>query len=336
MSDPSRPNKPVRKPPPPSAQVTAVNPYASGAPGISHAPMPPRQHKAIPLGSMLGKYKVTAVVGRGGMGNVYAAEDPIIKRRVAIKMLPPEFAQDATLINRFLSEAQAAGRLNHPHVVTIYEVDKTADNSYFIVMELVGGGSVQDYLARKGSPGWRAATRMCGEACKALMAAHEMGLVHRDIKPANLLLTPEGKIKVTDFGLAKLESTDATMHTQPGAILGTPAFMSPEQCRGDKLDHRTDIYSLGCTYYAMLTGKPPFEAPSSMQVMFAHCSAPIPDPREMNADVPDACVEILTKALAKDPHERYGTAKEMLADIRAALSGVTTAQASPLEALAQP
>ncbi len=292
---------------------------------FTHGSLPPRpvqQHRAVPLGSMLGKYRVTGVLGRGGGGDVYAAEDSLIKRHVAIKMLPPELATDAALLSRFMSEAQAAGRLNHPNVVTIYEITDIG-GSYALVMELVSGGSVQDYLVRKGSPGWRAATRSIGEACKALIAAHDAGLIHRDIKPANLLLTNEGHVKVADFGLAKLDASDSTMHTQAGVILGTPAFMSPEQCRGDKIDARTDIYSLGCTYYAMLTGKPPYEAASSMQVMFAHCSSPIPNPRDLKADTPPECSQILTKALAKDVNERYANAREMFNDLRAVLGGTT-------------
>jgi formylglycine-generating enzyme required for sulfatase activity/tRNA A-37 threonylcarbamoyl transferase component Bud32 len=329
---PAHKPKPQGKPPPSRTQVTAE---VVASQIMSRPPVPLRPHKALPLGTMLGKYKLTAVLGHGGMGAVYAADDSLIKRRVAIKLISPELAADETVINRLLAEARAAGRLNHPNVVTIHDVDRAVDGTYYIVMELVSGGSVQDYLAKKGSPGWRAATRLVGEACKALAAAHASGLIHRDIKPSNLMLTSDGHVKVTDFGLAKVEASEAPMQTQPGTILGTPAFMSPEQCRGDRLDARTDVYSLGCTYYAMLTGKPPFEAASSIQVMFAHCSAALPDPRELNADVPDACVEILNKSLAKDPNDRYASVREMLTDLRAALSGVTTAQASPLEALAQ-
>jgi serine/threonine protein kinase len=326
-----QPNKPKPKRIPPSAvQATA----AIHAPDLSPGPKPPSPHRALPVGSMLGKYKILSVLGHGGMGNVYAAEDPLIKRKVAIKVLPPEFARDKSLIDRLLAEAQAAGKLTHPNVVTIFDVNHS-DDAYFIVMELVPGGSVQDYLAKKGSPGWRAATKLVGEACKALQAAHEIGLIHRDIKPSNLMLTQDGHVKVADFGLAKIEASDATMHTQPGTILGTPAFMSPEQCRGDQVDLRTDLYSLGCTYYAILTGKPPFEAPSSMQVMFAHCSAPIPDPRAMNIDAPEGVVEILQKALAKNPEDRYATAKAMLADLRAVLSGASTVNTQALESLAQ-
>jgi formylglycine-generating enzyme required for sulfatase activity len=279
---------------------------------------------------MIGKYRVSGILGHGGMGNVYAAKDPLIKRDVAIKILPPELVGDPATLERFLAEAQAAGKLNHPHVVTIYEVVQVGGGGYAIVMELVGGGSVQNYLAKKGPPGWRGATRIIGEACKALVAAHDAGLIHRDIKPANLLLTNDGHVKIADFGLVKNDAAGAQISTQAGAILGTPAFMSPEQCRGEKIDARTDIYSLGCTYYAMLTNKPPFEAESSMQVMFAHCSAPIPDPRSLAADVPEDCVRILTRALAKDPNDRYATARDLLADLRGVLGGATISGPSPL------
>lgn len=300
--------------PPTAAFVTVAKP------DLSRAPQSAAPHSAIPIGSMLGKYKVLSVLGRGGMGDVYLAEDPLIKRRVAIKVLPSEMSRDRNATDRFLAEARAAGGLNHPNVVTVYDVDQS-NNAYFIAMEVVGGGSVQDYLERRGSPGWRAATRIIGEACKGLGAAHAVGLIHRDIKPANILLTPEGHAKVTDFGLAKFEASDATMLTQPGAIVGTPTFMSPEQCRGDKVDARTDIYSIGCAYYAMLTGKPPYEAPSSMQVMFAHCSSPIPDPRPHQPELPEGCAEIVTRCLAKDPADRYETIKDLLADLRAVLGG---------------
>jgi serine/threonine protein kinase/formylglycine-generating enzyme required for sulfatase activity len=291
---------------------------------LSRPPVALQPHREVNAGAMIGKYRVLSVLGRGGMGNVYLASDPLIQREVAIKVLPAELVRDPESLARFLAEAQSAGRLNHANVVTIYEVIQF-DGSYAIAMELVGGGSVQDYLNRKGAPGWRAATRIIAEACKALVAAHEKGLIHRDIKPANLLLTRDGHVKVADFGLAKMDAGQSPLNTQPGTLLGTPAYMSPEQCRGDVLDCRTDIYSLGCTYYTMLTGRLPFEAASSMQVMFGHCSSPIPDPRKLAADVPDGVAKIIARAMAKNSTERYANAREMLVDLRAALTSASTA-----------
>ncbi len=273
---------------------------------------------AIKPGIMLGKYKLLSLLGSGAMGQVYAAEDPLIRRRVAIKVLHPEMASDPALVDRLLDEARAAARLNHPNVVTIHDVGKFL-SAHFIVLELVNGPNLHDYLIERGPPGWRASTRLIAEACRALAAAHELGLIHRDIKPSNLMLTSDGKVKVADFGLAKMDAPDTIHRTQAGTIIGTPAYMSPEQCRGEKIDHRTDIYSLGCTYYALLTGKSPFDGDSGVQVMFAHCSAPVPDPRAICADTPPKCVEVLRKAMAKDVADRYPDARAMLADLRAIL-----------------
>jgi serine/threonine protein kinase len=326
---PPPPQKPKPRQPTPASQVTAE--YSDN----TAAPAPAKPRNSVAIGSMVGKYKINSVLGYGGMGSVYGARDPLIERDVAIKILPPEMVASPAALERFLGEARAAGKLNHPNVVAIYEVVQVDGGGYAIVMERVRGGSVQDYLTRQGPPGWRVASRLMGEACKALQAAHDIGLIHRDIKPANLLLTSNGHIKVADFGLAKVDGAEAQMQTTPGAILGTPAYMSPEQCRGDKIDRRSDIYSLGCTYFAMLTNRPPFEAASSMQVMFAHCSAPLRDPRTLDVEVPDACVEILNKALAKNPDERYDNARDLLNDLRTALGGGTINTSDQLTAMAQ-
>ncbi len=193
--------------PPPSKPPSSAPAVTADFSDPSKGPAPaPQAERALKLGAMIGKYRVAGILGHGGMGSVYAAKDALIKRDVAIKILPAELVRDRPTLNRFLGEARAAGALNHPHVVTIYEVVEIDDGGYAIVMERVTGGSVQNYLTKKGSPGWRAATRLVGEACKALMAAHDIGLIHRDIKPANLLLTADGHVKIADFGLAKIDS----------------------------------------------------------------------------------------------------------------------------------
>lgn len=277
------------------------------------------------VGRRLGKYDVIAVLGSGGMGVVYKAHDSLIERDVAIKVLPRELSENSTVLRRFLAEARAAGRLNHPNTVAIYEVARD-DQTDYLVMEFVPGGSVADQLIKRGPLPVAEATRILAEACKGIAAAHAVDLVHRDVKPANLLLAHDGSVKVADFGLAKGTTSNSEQVTQAGTVVGTPYFMSPEQCEGRVLDHRSDLYSLGATYYSLLTGANPYEnAGSVMQVMYGHCQGPILDPRELNAGVPNACATIIAQATAKRPDERYGSATEMLSDLNVILATLSGA-----------
>lgn len=277
------------------------------------------------IGRRLGKYEITALLGVGGMGVVLKAHDPSIERDVAIKVLPKELSIDEITLQRFLAEAKSAGKLNHPNTVTIYEVAHD-ENVHYLVMEVVSGGSAAEYLERTGAYSVSEATRLVTEACKGLAAAHQQKLVHRDIKPANLLLTADGTAKVADFGLAKRTEKQSMMMTQEGHLVGTPYYMSPEQCQGLLVDARSDVYSLGATYYSLLTGKCPFQDTGSVvQVMFAHCNAGPPDPREVRAAVPAACAAIIQRAMAKKPEQRYQSMDEMRVDldsVLAAMSGV--------------
>lgn len=277
------------------------------------------------IGGRLGKYEITALLGVGGMGVVLKAHDPSIERDVAIKVLPAELSTDENTLNRFLSEAKSAGRLNHPNTVTIYEV--AADESvYYLVMEVVSGGSTADYLEQSGAYAVGEATRLVSEACRGLAAAHQQGLVHRDVKPANLLLTQEGVVKVADFGLAKRAAQQSMMMTQEGHLVGTPYYMSPEQCQGLQVDARSDVYSLGATYYSLLTGKCPFQDTGSIvQVMFAHCNAGPPDPREVRGSVPAACAAIIQRAMAKQAEDRYQSMDQMRVDLEAVLAAISGA-----------
>lgn len=275
------------------------------------------------IGKQLGKYKVTGVIGAGGMGFVLKAHDPTIERDVAIKML--HVATNPTALNRFRAEAKAAGKLSHPHVAAIYEIGQEGP-AHYLVMELLTGGSVVDDLKKRGACTLLEATRIMIDACRGIAAAHAAGLVHRDIKPANLVRAADRSVKVTDFGLAKLTSPDkATNLTQTGMVLGTPYFMSPEQCQGQAIDTRSDIYALGATYYCLLTGRRPFEDSGGVvQIMLAHCNESIPDPCDVDPAIPPACAAIISRAMAKDPADRYQSASEMLADLRtvaATLSG---------------
>jgi len=273
------------------------------------------------IGKALGKYKITGILGEGGMGIVYEAHDPLIDRSVAIKLLPDRLAVKPTALKRFLREAKAAGKLVHPNTVAIYEVGQDQER-YYLVLERIRGGNAHDALESRGAIPWMEATKIIADACRGLAAAHAAGLIHRDIKPANIMLSIDGIAKVADFGLAKSEDTTDGDLTGPGQVVGTPFYMSPEQCRGEDLDARTDIYSLGATYFTLLTGKEPYGAEmSAIQIMYAHCEHPIPDPAKLVKGIPPACGEVIQRAMAKARADRYQAASEMLRDLELILTG---------------
>lgn len=286
----------------------------------------------VRAGSRLGKYLLTERLGQGGMGVVYEALDTVLQRKVAIKLLAGSMASHPQALQRFLLEARSAASLNHPNVVTIHEVDECAGVTY-IVMELIRGGSAEESLRIRGSFAWPEATRMIADACRGLTAAHAAGLIHRDIKPANIMCSSDGTVKLADFGLVKPTDRSADL-TASGVIAGTPSYMSPEQCRSQRLDERSDLYSLGATYYALLIGQPPFQENSAIDIMLAHCSKPAPDPRGLNDDIPEACAALVRRALAKDAHERFASAAEMLGALEAVLAGLPV-PASPSLSRAQ-
>ena len=274
-----------------------------------------KQNPSEWLGKTLGKYRITEFLGEGGMGIVLKGVDGSIDRPVAIKLLPSELSDQGNSLRRFQVEARSAARSNHPNIVTIYEIGEY-NSTHYLAMELVPGGSVSDALKKQGRYDVTEATRITMEACLGLSSAHRRGLVHRDIKPGNLLLTDEGTVKVSDFGLAKPTGDDALSMTRTGQIIGTPSFMSPEQCQSGTVEGTSDIYSLGATYYTLLTGKAPYhERESIMQVMFAHCNDQPPDPTEHRDDLPEACGKIISKAMAKAPADRYASMEEMKADL---------------------
>jgi serine/threonine protein kinase len=263
------------------------------------------------------------------MGTVYRATDSRLGREVAIKVLTQPGASDKVLLERFFREAKAAASIDHPHLVTVHEIDEH-DGNVFLVLEYVRGGSVGDLIRAKGRLDWHSATRLAIEACHALAACHARDIFHRDIKPTNLLLRDRDAygLKLSDFGLAKWRA-EATTLTAPRDLLGTPDFMSPEQCRAEPVDARSDIYSLGATYYAMLTGRPPFQGDVPMQVMFAHCATPVPDPRKLAPDIPAGCQAIVRRAMAKEPRNRYASVSEMHRDLEQLLD-VETPRVQPV------
>jgi serine/threonine protein kinase len=257
------------------------------------------------------------------MGVVFEARDTVLERNVAIKMLPRSVAVRPESLERFLREARAAAKLHHPHVVAVYDADQF-NGQYYIVLELVRGGSLQDSL-KAGPLAWVEATRVLADACRGLEVAHRAGLVHRDIKPSNFMRSEDGTVKLADFGLARPnEPTGATM-TGSGNVLGTPQYMSPEQCRSERADERSDLYAMGATYYALLTGQPPYPGDAPLLVMNAHLLDPIPDPCDIDASIPKGCSAIIRHAMAKDPDDRYATATELIADLEELLAGAETA-----------
>jgi urea transport system substrate-binding protein len=295
----------------------------SSGPGSSPGPSgsggePSWVRKVDPrIGQTFGKYRVEAVIGKGGMGLVYDGEDIILGRQVAIKFLPESLTENPKAIERFITEAQVAGRLNHPNIIAIYDIGQEGDN-YYMVMELLNPISAANYIKERGPLHWTEATKVAADCCAALHAAHQVGLVHRDIKPDNILCSPAGNTKLVDFGLVKDLAYQASL-TQTGVVAGTPLYMSPEQASDSPIDGRSDIYSLGATYFALLTGRPPYLGEAAPQIMFKHCTAPTPDPRELVAEIPQPCIDVLMRAMAKAPEDRFQSAEDMRQALEAAL-----------------
>ena len=246
------------------------------------------------------------------MADVWIAEDRVLGRRVAVKILHRQFAEDAAFVERFRRESQAAAGLSHPNIVAVHDWGRDGD-SYFIVMEFVQGRDLRDLLRSEGALPPRRVAEIGSAVGMALAAAHNQGLVHRDIKPANVLLTPEGAVKVADFGIARAD--DSEQLTQTGAVIGTAAYFSPEQAQGHPADPRSDIYSLGVVMYELLTGVPPFSGENSLAIAYQHIQRVPEPPSRLRPDVPPGLEAIVLKAMAKDPADRYQTAAEMVEDL---------------------
>ena len=224
-------------------------------------------------GSTLGPYAIRSQLGQGGMGVVYLAQDPRLKRQVAIKLLPPDLTRDTTAKQRFLQEAQAASALDHPNICTIHEINETADGRLYLVMAHYEGETLKERIAR-GPLALDDAIDIAMQVGQGLAEAHGAGIVHRDIKPANLLITKSGVVKILDFGLAKLAGSEGV--TQTGTTVGTVAYMSPEQARGGEVDHRTDIWSLAVVIYEMLTAQQPFRGDNLLAISKGILESPTP------------------------------------------------------------
>ena len=268
------------------------------------------------IGQVIGNYRVSRELGRGGMGMVYAAEHVQLGRPAALKMLLPQLSADPTIVQRFFNEARAASAIEHPGIVAVYDYGTHTNGGAYIVMELLKGESLQQRLSR-GPMSPQEAASIVAQVAGALAAAHARGIVHRDLKPDNIFLVPNElvaggiQIKMLDFGIAKLAGEQGGgMKTQTGALIGTPAYMSPEQCMGrSDLDHRTDLYSLGCVFYHMLSGRPPFVSDQGTGMILA---AQMRDPAPpLPPSVPASLAAITMRLLEKDPAARYQTAAEV-------------------------
>jgi serine/threonine protein kinase len=276
-------------------------------------PQPGPTPEAQTQGQTLGKYRITKRLGIGGMGVVYLGYDSVLHRSVAVKMLNP--GSDSATVERFLREARAAARLSHANVVAIHDVCTHAQTAY-LVMEYCPGGSVQDLITNKGPLSWSDAVRIVIQAGKGLAAAHDADLIHRDVKPANLLLSADGTVKVGDFGLVKILDANTKDRSTASNVVGTPDFMSPEQCQGKDLDERSDVYSLGATLFTLLTGQPLYTAQNTYGLLYAHCSEPIPSLKERAPQTPDALVAVVNQALAKSRTDRYSSISEFVDDLQ--------------------
>ncbi len=304
------------------------------------------------IGTTVGNYHLDQILGRGGMGTVYSGEHVYIRKKVAIKVLHKKFAKFEEAVHRFLREARAASSINHPNIVDVTDFGPMPDGGVYFVMEYLDGSSLEDIIEHEGALALHRGLNIANQIALALAAAHEMRIVHRDLKPDNIMLikkpgrrdviralqaepsgdeSPTGKfvveredaydfVKVLDFGIAKVVTPDElnVRHTIQGAVFGTPEYMSPEAARGDEVDHRSDIYSVGVILYDMLTGHPPFEATAAAEVLAMHINEQPRPPSEAapHQEITEAADRLVLKAIAKSPTDRYQSMDEMRADLQ--------------------
>jgi eukaryotic-like serine/threonine-protein kinase len=271
-----------------------------------------------------GRYRILRKLGAGGMANVYLAEDQELGRRVAIKILNDKHANDGQFIERFRREAKNAAALSHPNIVSIYDRGE-AEGTYYIAMEYLDGRSLKELIVGRGPAPVNVALEYTRQMLAALRFAHRHGIVHRDIKPHNVLVDSEGRVKVTDFGIAR---AGASQMTEAGSIVGTAQYLSPEQARGGVVDQRSDLYSLGVVLYELLTGETPFQGDTPVEIAMKHLSQAPEPPSSLRPDLPRELDWIVMRALAKDPEDRYQSAEEMDADLERVARGAPVAAAT--------
>lgn len=260
------------------------------------------------------RYEIIEKIGSGGMADVYKAMCHTLNRLVAVKVLKDEFSGNEDFVNRFKMEAQAAARLAHPNIVNVYDVVDDGDIHY-IIMELIEGITLKRYIAKKGCLEVKETIGIAIQMAQGMSAAHQQNIIHRDIKPQNIIISKDGKVKVADFGIARA----ATSNTQELKAMGSVHYISPEQARGEMVDARSDIYSLGITMFEMVTGRLPFDGENTVTVAMAHLQNPITPPKKCNPNIPECLEAIILKCTEKKPDDRYSSAEEVLADLRRAL-----------------
>src|SRR5689334_2608176 len=270
------------------------------------------------------RYEIGGVLGRGGMAEVHRGRDLRLGREVAVKVLRSDLARDPSFQVRFRREAQAAASLNHPAIVAVYDTgeDRTTTGATpYIVMEYVEGETLRDVIRREGHLSPERAMSLAADICGALDFSHRNGIVHRDVKPGNVMITPQGTVKVMDFGIARAVSDSAATMTSTAAVIGTAQYLSPEQARGDSVDARSDVYSMGCLLYELVTGAPPFMGDSPVAVAYQHVREDPRLPSSINPEVPPELDAILLKAMSKNPANRYQSAADMRNDLLRAVAG---------------
>ncbi|MCW2956333.1 MAG: pknB, partial [Thermoleophilia bacterium] len=270
-----------------------------------------------------GRYLIDRRIGSGGMANVYLAQDETLGRRVAIKVLHQRYAEDSQFVERFLREASAAAKLNHPNIVQVYDRGQ-ASGSYYIAMEYIEGMTLKDLVRRRGALTEQEVLAYGRQALHALRFAHRNGIVHRDVKPQNMMVDTDGRLKIADFGIARAAADADQGLTEAGSIVGTAQYLSPEQAQGQDVSAPSDLYSLGVVMFEMCTGRVPFDGDSPVNVALKHVKDPVPRPSTFSAKITPALESIILKALEKDAARRYGSADEMLADLDRARDGATT------------
>ncbi|MFE4520194.1 protein kinase [Kitasatospora sp. NPDC056783] len=295
----------------------------SALPPVVGGPQTPGRGTAVPLSTVGdGRYRLTHRLGRGGMAEVFAAEDVRLGRTVAVKLLRGELAQDDVARLRFTREAHAVAALNHHSIVAVYDTGEEYvgdESTPYIVMELVEGRTVRELLADEAPPPVDQALIIIAGVLEALAYSHRNGIVHRDIKPANVSITNAGAVKVMDFGIARALTGGATTMTQTGMVMGTPQYLSPEQALGKPVDHRSDLYAAGCMLYELLTLRPPFTGDTPLSVVYQHVQDPPVPPSQANGRVPTGLDPLVLRSLAKNPDDRFQDADEFRAHVQHAL-----------------